>query len=81
VVNASPLTLYLEERDLVPIVREAGWDPGLVWTDEENLSPHRIRSPDRPAHRDFVIPTELSRPTYYEGHLESKERFAIKNIY
>ena len=26
-------------KDPVPIVQEAGWAPGLVWTSEENLAP------------------------------------------
>jgi hypothetical protein len=33
----------------VPIVRSAGWAPGPVWTDRENLVLTGIRSPDRPA--------------------------------
>jgi hypothetical protein len=36
-------------KDPVPIVQEAGWAPGPVWTSAENLAPTRIRSPDRPA--------------------------------
>jgi len=31
----------------VPIVQEAGWAPGPVWTCAENLATTRIRSPDR----------------------------------
>ena len=36
------------ERDPVPIVQEAGWASRPVWTGAENLTPTRIRSPDRP---------------------------------
>jgi hypothetical protein len=36
-------------KDLVPIVQEAGWAPGPVWTGAENLSPTGIRSTDRSA--------------------------------
>ena len=36
-------------KDPVPIVLEAGWAPGPVWTGSENLTPTGIRSPDRPA--------------------------------
>jgi len=36
-------------KDPVPIVQEAGWAPGLVWTGAENLAPTRIRSPESPA--------------------------------
>jgi hypothetical protein len=36
-------------KDPVPIVQEAEWAPGPVWTGAENLAPTRIRSPARPA--------------------------------
>ena len=31
----------------VPIMQEAGWEQGLVWTGAENLDPTGIRSPHR----------------------------------
>jgi len=38
-VKAMPLPLYPHPRkDPVPIVYEAGWVPGLVWTGVENLT-------------------------------------------
>jgi hypothetical protein len=36
-------------KNPLPIVQEAGWAPGPVWTGSENLAPTGIRSPDRPA--------------------------------
>ena len=45
-------------KDPVPIVQEAGWAPGPVWTRAENLAPHRIRSPGCPV-QTVTIPTEL----------------------
>ena len=33
-------------KDLVPIVQEAGWAPGPVWTGAQNLTPTGIRSLD-----------------------------------
>jgi hypothetical protein len=36
-------------KDAVPIVQEAGWAPGPVWTGAENLALTGIRSPDHPA--------------------------------
>jgi hypothetical protein len=57
-----PRPLYPGDRDLVPIVQEAGWAPGSVWTGAENLAPTWIRSPDRPDRR-FAIPTTLSQRT------------------
>ena len=44
-----PRPLFIRGEDLVPIVQEAGWAPGPVWTGEENLAPTGIRSPVRPA--------------------------------
>ena len=46
-VNVTPrTTLFTPGKDPVPIVQEAGWTPGPVWT---GLAPTGIRSPDRPA--------------------------------
>jgi hypothetical protein len=41
VVSATPWPLYPRETDPVPIVYEAEWAPGPVWTGAENLAPHR----------------------------------------
>jgi len=41
-------------KDPVPIVQEAGWASGPVWTGAENFAPTGIRSPDRPA-RNYSI--------------------------
>ena len=48
-VSVTPRQLFTPGKDPVPIVREAGWAPGPVWTGAENLDPTEIRSPDRPA--------------------------------
>jgi len=48
-VSATPRTFFTTGKDPVPIVQKAGWAPGLVWTDAENLVSTGIRSPDRPA--------------------------------
>ena len=34
-----PRTLFTPGKDPVPIVQEAGWAPGQVWTGAENLVP------------------------------------------
>jgi hypothetical protein len=38
-VSATPWPLYSREREPVPIVEEAGWAPGPVWTGAEPLPP------------------------------------------
>jgi hypothetical protein len=48
--SASRPGRFTPGKDPVPIVQEAGWSPGPVWTGAENLAPTVIRSPDRPAH-------------------------------
>jgi hypothetical protein len=41
-------------KDPVPIVQEAGWTPGPVWTGAENFTLTGIRSPDRPVHSESL---------------------------
>jgi hypothetical protein len=57
----APAAIYPRENP-VPIVQEAGWAPGPVWTGAENLAPTGIRSPDCPARSSVAIPTELPSP-------------------
>jgi len=46
---SRPGRFFTPGKDPVPIVQEAGWAPGLVWTGAENLAPTGIRFPDHPA--------------------------------
>ena len=55
------VTLY-PGKDPVPIVQEARWAPGPVWTGAENLAPTGIRSPDRPARSQSLY--RLSYPAH-----------------
>ena len=48
-VSVTLRPLFTLRKDTVPIVQEAGWAPGPVWTGAENLAPTGIRSPNRPA--------------------------------
>ena len=48
-----PQQLFNPGKDLVPLVQEAGWAPGPVWTGAENLTPTAIRSPDYPARSQY----------------------------
>jgi hypothetical protein len=49
VVSSTPRPQFTSEKDPAPIVQEAGWAPGPVWTGAENLASNGIRSQDRPA--------------------------------
>jgi len=39
VLKATPRPLYTRERDSVPIVQQAGYTSGPVWTGVKNLTP------------------------------------------
>ena len=41
-VSVTPLPLFTPGKDPVPIVQEAGWAPGPVWTGAENFAPTGI---------------------------------------
>ena len=45
---SRPGRSFTPDKDVLPIVQEAGWSPGPVWTVTVNLTPTGIRSPDRP---------------------------------
>ena len=48
VVSSTPRPHFTPGKDQVPILQEAGWAPGQVWTGG-NSRPHRDSIPDRPA--------------------------------
>jgi hypothetical protein len=50
-------------KDPVPLVQEAGWAPGPVWTGAENLAATGIRSPDRDLKAGSII-NEVPRSVY-----------------
>ena len=45
----------------LPILQEAGWAPGPVWTGGKSR-PHWDSIPDRPGRSSVAIPTELPGP-------------------
>ena len=50
-------------KDPVPIVQEAGWASGPVWTGMENLAPTRIRSQDRLARSESLYRLSYRGPS------------------
>ena len=60
--ESRPVRSLPPGKDSVPIVQEAGWAPGPVWTGAENLAPTGIRSPDLPAHSQSLY--QLSYPAH-----------------
>ena len=49
VVSSTPQPHSTTGKELVPILQEAGWAPGPVWTGGKSR-PHRDSIPDHPAH-------------------------------
>jgi hypothetical protein len=62
VVSVTPQPHFTPGKDPVPILQEAGWASGPVWTGSEKSRPTGIRSPDRPARSSVAIPTQLPGP-------------------
>ena len=62
VVIANPRPLYTQERYPVPIVQEAGWAPGPVWTGAGNLALTGILFPDCPARSESLYRLSSSGP-------------------
>jgi len=59
-------------KDTVPILQEAGWVPGPVWTDGKS-HPHQDSIPARPTRSSVAIPTELPGPQYGDtGNVRTK---------
>ena len=69
VVSTTPRPLY-PGKDQVPIVQEAGWPSGPVWTGAEYLASHRDSIPGPSSPQRVAIPTELSRH-FLNGNLSA----------
>ena len=61
-VSVRPRPLFTPGKDPLPIVEEAVWAPGPVWTGAENLASTGIRSPDRSARSQSLY--RLRYPAY-----------------
>ena len=61
VVSSTPRPHFTPGKDPVPILQEAGWAPGPVWTGGISR-PHRDSIPDRPARSQSLY--RLSYPTH-----------------
>jgi len=66
VFSVTPRPLFTPGKDTVPIVQEAGWAPGPVWTGAGNLGPTGIRSPHRPARSQSLYRLSYPVNTLYK---------------
>jgi len=77
VVSSTPRPHFTPGKDPEPIVQEAGWAPGPVWTGGKSRL-HGDSIPDRPARSSVGIPTELPGPTHsdkYRNHIPPKNGY------
>ena len=65
-------------KNPVPIVQEAGWAPGPVWTGAGNLARTGIRSPDRPARSESLY--RLRYPDPLQGDIRREKHDIIKYL-
>ena len=63
-ISDTPRPLFTPGKDPIPIVQEAGWVPGPVWTGAKNLAPTEIRFPDRPARSQSLY--RLRYPAHFD---------------
>jgi hypothetical protein len=61
VVSSTPRPHFTPGKDPVPILQEAGWAPGPVWTGVK-FCPHRDSIPDRPVRSQSLF--RLSYPAH-----------------
>ena len=59
-----PRPHFTPGKDPVPILQEAGWAPGPVWTGGKSR-PHRDSFPDRPAHSQSLYRLSYPAHLYY----------------
>ena len=71
--------LFSPGKDLVPIVQEAGWAPGPVWTGAENLTPTGIRSTDCPARSQLLY--RLRYPAHLDTSSNIESRYPHCDLY
>ena len=70
VVSSTPRPHFTPGKEPVPIIQEAGWAPGPVWTGGKSR-PHRDSIPDRPARSQSLY--RLS----YRAHKHCKYKYFL----
>ena len=76
---ARPVRTLPPRKEPVPILQEAGWAPGPVWTGGKSR-PHRDSIPDRSACSSVAIPTELPGPRYIHIRCHNPQQSCTKKI-
>ena len=63
-VSSTPRPHFIPGKDPVPILQEAGWAPGPVWTGGKSR-PHRDSIPDRPLLFLYLTKNYHTNARYY----------------
>ena len=77
-VSRTPWPHFTPGKDPVPILQEAGWAPGPVWTGGKSR-PHRDSILDRPARSHALY--RLSNPAHLSSLLMKSKLFPIWATY
>ena len=77
-VSSTPRPHFTPGKEPVPILQEAGWAPGPVWTGRKSR-PHRDSIPDRPARSSVAIPTELPGPRKNNVQLSNPQTMRLRS--
>jgi len=77
VVSSTPRPHFTPGKDPAPILQEAGWAPGPVWTGGKSR-PHRDSIPDRPARSQSLY--RLSYPAHIYMLLHDVAREEVNNL-
>jgi len=83
-VSVTPRPQFTPGKYPVPILQEAGWAPGPVWTGAENLAPTGIRFPDHPARRQSLYRLSYPGPPRHSkpgGNAARQECFRLAVLY
>jgi hypothetical protein len=70
---------FTPRKDLIPVLQEAGWVPGPVWTGAGNLASTGIRSLNLPALASRYNDT-LSRPTLTRIEIDQPRNISISKV-
>ena len=80
---ARPGCTLPPQKDLVPIVQEAGWAPGPVWTGGKSR-PHRDPILDRPARSQSLYrlsyPAHLFKAIYFTNKVQMYAKMNYYNV-
>ena len=79
VVSSKPRPHFTPRKDPVPVLQEAGWAPGPVWTGGKSR-PHWDSIPDRPAPRQSLYRLSCPAHNKTENDYKNKKKWVKKNL-